>query len=409
VTDAPRRVAYLVNRYPAVSHTFIRREIAGVEACGVEVLRYSVRPAGEESLVHPEDRDERARTRVLLEEGVAAFAWAVFSALLARPLRFARALGAAWRLGGRSPQGRLRHLAYVAEACLLVRRLRRAGASHLHAHFGTNPAAVAMLCRILGGPPYSFTAHGSELFADPGAHSIGEKVAHSAFAVAVCEFGRSRMASCAAPSDAGRLRVVRCGVDRAYLEARPVPPPGRPRLVCVGRLSEEKGHLVLLEAAAALRAAGRALEVALVGDGPLRAALEARIRALGLEAVVKVCGAMDGDGVRREIEAARALVLPSFGEGLPVVIMEAFALGRPVIATAVAGIPELVEPGRSGWLVPPGSAEALASAMAEVLDAPATALAAMGACGRAAVLERHDAAREAARLAAWFRGEEGGP
>jgi glycosyltransferase involved in cell wall biosynthesis len=401
--DRPLRVAYLVNQYPTTSHTFIRREIAGVEACGVEVLRYSIREHPGD-LVHPEDLRERERTKILLHRSLAG---GFLRVALTRPARLLGTLAAAWRMGGRSPSGRLRHLAYVAEACVLLGEFRRWPVDHLHAHFGTNPAAVALLCRLLGGPPYSFTAHGSELFTSPESHSVGEKVSGAAFAVAVCEFGRSQMERATEPVHRDRIRIVHCGVDRAFLEAPAVPVPDRPRLVVVGRLSEEKGQRILVAAAARLKGEGRAFEVVLVGDGPLRGALEEQIRSLGLGQMVRLTGSLDGEGVRREILGAQGLVVPSLGEGLPVVLMEAFALGRPAIATSVAGIPELVLPGVSGWLVPAGSEEALAGAMRELFQTAPARLAEMGQAGRRLVEERHDAAREASRLVRLFRGEKG--
>jgi glycosyltransferase involved in cell wall biosynthesis len=141
----------------------------------------------------------------------------------------------------------------------------------------------------------------------------------------------------------------------------------------------------------------------LAGDGPLRPVVEERVRKLGLEGRVKLAGWMGADQVREAILASRALVLPSFSEGLPVVLMEALALGRPIIATSLSGIPELVKPGTNGWLVPAGSAEALAPAMREALEASPARLDAMGHAGAALVAERHDSTREARKLLALLR------
>jgi glycosyltransferase involved in cell wall biosynthesis len=166
----------------------------------------------------------------------------------------------------------------------------------------------------------------------------------------------------------------------------------------IGRLSEQKGQLLLVEAAARLRDLGRSFEVAIIGGGPLEEAVTERIRQLRLEAVVKLLGWKSGAEVREELIASRALVLPSFAEGLPVVIMEALALGRAVISTYVAGIPELVRPGESGWLVPAGSVEELSQAMGEALDASHEELARMGCLGRERVVAEHDVRVEAKRL-----------
>jgi len=395
-------VAYLVNQYPKISHTFIRREIAAVERAGVTVVRFSIRPAPEQ-LTSAEDVTEQARTRVVVTAGGWRLAAAVVLTALATPCRFAKALRTAWRMGLRSDRGLLRHMAYLAEACLLRRWLGECGAAHLHAHFGTNPAAVALLCRLLGGPPYSFTIHGSEEWDRPTLLSLKDKVHMAEFVVAVSSYVRSQIYRWASSSDWHKVVVVRCGLDEFFLRAPPTPPPASPRLVCVGRLRSEKGQLLLIEAAAELARRGTDFGMVLVGDGEQRSEIEAAIRHHGLAERVTISGWASSEEVRRQITGARALVLPSLMESLPVVIMEAFAVGRPVIATYVGGIPELVENGKCGWLVPAGSVEALAEAMRDALTAPVERLEEMGREGARRVAMWHDASAEGRKLAALFR------
>jgi glycosyltransferase involved in cell wall biosynthesis len=268
----------------------------------------------------------------------------------------------------------------------------------------TNPATVALLCRLLGGPPYSFTVHGPEEFDKPESLGMAEKIRGAAFVVAVSSFGRSQLWRWARHEDWEKVKVVRCGLGADLIGAAPTPVTAAPRLLCIARLSEQKGHLLLVEAAARLAAEGRRFELVLAGDGPLRATIERLVRLHGLDAHVRITGWVSGERVREELVASRALVQPSFAEGLPVVLMEALALARPVVTTYVAGIPELVEPGVSGWLVPAGDVDALAAAMREALDATPARLDAMGRAGRERVVERHDAAREAALLATHFAG-----
>jgi glycosyltransferase involved in cell wall biosynthesis len=199
------------------------------------------------------------------------------------------------------------------------------------------------------------------------------------------------------------VKVVHCGLDPDYFDtAASAPPPAR-RLVCVGRLTEQKGQSLLVEAAARLRASGEDFELVLAGDGHMRPAIEALIAKHNLQSCVRITGWISGDQVRREIEAARALVLPSFAEGLPVVLMEAMALHRPVISTYVAGIPELVTSGEHGWLVPAGDIDALEQAMRACLAASPADLARMGDAAFARVKERHHIDIEAAKLATLFR------
>lgn len=405
-TTAPLRIAHLVNQYPKVSHSFIRREIAALEALGAEVDRIAVR-TGREGLADPADLAEADRTHGVLAQGAARLLLDAAAEALRAPGAFARTLGLAWRLGGRSERGRLVHLIYLAEAAHVARRCRTRGVRHLHAHFGTNSATVAMLAAGLARIPWSFTVHGPEEFDRPQTLALDEKAARAAFVAAISSYGRSQLMRWTRPADWAKIAVVRCGIDPTAFDDGGAPPPAAPHLVCVGRLSEQKGHLLLLDAAAEVAREVPGFRLTLVGDGELRGAVEARIRALGLEDVVEITGWADEAEVRRRILAARALVSASFAEGLPVVFMEALALRRPVVATAIAGVPELVD-AACGWVVPAGSEAALAGAMRAALTAEPARLAEMGREGRARVEARHDRRTEAARLLSLIRGAQGG-
>jgi colanic acid/amylovoran biosynthesis glycosyltransferase len=397
------RIAYLVNQYPKVSHSFIRREILALERRGVEVVRIALR-VWDGELLDEEDQLERERTRYVLREGAPALLLALTRMLLTRPVCLMRALALAWRMGRRADRPRPVHLAYLAEACRIEPWLREAGIEHLHAHFGTNSAEVAMLVRTLGGPPWSFTVHGPEEFDKRDLIGLADKIRHCAFVVAISSYGRSQLYRCVEHGHWPKVNVVHCGLEPTFLATPARPPSGARRLVCVGRLCEQKGQQLLVEAVQRLSALGEDFDLVLAGDGEMRADIEALIARYGLQARVRITGWISGEQVREEILAARALVLPSFAEGLPVVIMEAMALRRPVISTFVAGIPELVQPGRHGWLVPAGDVEALAHAMQACLDAPAHQLAGMGEAAHSRVRERHNVDIEAAKLAKLFHG-----
>lgn len=395
-------VAYLVNAYPKVSHSFVRREIAALEALGQPILRVSIRPP--EKLVDAEDLAEEKRTTVLLDRRTVVAA--ALRALL-EPTSLFRALRAAGSMAGAAGGGLAgwcRHGVYLAEACRLRELLAGAGATHLHAHFGTNPAAVARLCRLLGGPTYSFTVHGPEEFDRPVQLSLAGKAADARFVACVSSFGRSQLMRWLDPAHWRRIAVVRCGLDAAYLGSRPEPEASAPAgslLVCVGRLCEQKGQHLLIEALALLAHRGVDVRLRLVGDGPMRAELEAAAADRGVDDRVEFTGNASAEAVRAHLLEARAMVLPSFAEGLPVVLMEAMALRRPVITTFIAGIPELVD-SDCGWVVPAGDVEGLARAMAEALLAEPAALAAKGEAGRRRVLESHDIDRIAADLLGRF-------
>jgi colanic acid/amylovoran biosynthesis glycosyltransferase len=361
----------------------------------------------DDALADPGDRAERRHTRYVLRAGIFVLLRDVVSTFIRTPARFLAALGLALRMAWRAERPLPYHLAYLAEACRVAAWLRESGALHLHAHFGTNSAEVAMLAHALGGPAYSFTVHGPEEFDAPRCLGLAEKVRRSAFVVAISAYGRSQLYRWVEAAQWPKISVVHCGLEASFHEVAPAPLPEVPRVVCVGRLCEQKGQRLLVEAAARLAAKGIALEVVLAGDGELRAELEALIQMHDLGRVVRITGWLSSRQVREEILAARALVLPSLAEGLPVVLMEAMALRRPVLTTYVAGIPELVRPGENGWLVPSGDVDELAAALEDLLLRPAAELRAMGEAARRRALERHSIDTEAAKLAALFSAAAG--
>jgi len=397
------RIAYFINQYPKVSHSFIRREILALERQGFEVLRIALR-GWNEQLADAEDRSEQVRTRYILEGGVLPLLGACVRTLARSPLRFLDALILALRMGWRGARPLPYHLAYLAEACRMLPWLRSFGAVHVHAHFGTNSAEVAMLAHALGGPPYSFTVHGPEEFDQPQFLGISEKVSRAAFVVAISSYGRSQLYRWIPHAHWPRVKVVHCGLEPAFHAIAPVASPAAPRLVCVGRLCAQKGQLLLIEAAARLAAKGIRFELVLAGDGEMRAEIDRMIARYGLVQQVRVTGWISSDQVRNEILGARALVLPSFAEGLPVVLMEAMALHRPVLTTYVAGIPELVRAGENGWLFPAGDIDELVAALEDFLSRSPEELGCMGNAAHERVLARHCIDIAATRLAGFFNG-----
>jgi colanic acid/amylovoran biosynthesis glycosyltransferase len=396
------RIAYLINQYPFISHSFIRREILALERQGHQVFRISVRGWAED-LQGEEDRLERTLTRYVLRDGAAPLILAFLRTLFNHPIRLMKALSLAWQLGRRADRPLHFHLIYLFEACLVAEWLSSEKAEHLHVHFGTNSAEVGMLVHELSGVPWSFTVHGPEEFDKPQFIGLAEKIRRSSFVVAVSSFGRSQLFRNVSHDHWDKIKVVHCGIEPSFYADAPKPLTADRRLVCVGRLCEQKGQLLLLDAARRLSERGIEFELVMAGDGEMRGELETLIVRYQLQNMVRITGWISSNQVRDEILAARALVLPSFAEGLPVVLMEAMALGRPVISTFVAGIPELIDSGEHGWLIPAGDIEALATAMQICLDTPAETLARMGYAARKRVLERHDVDKEAAKLIDLFQ------
>jgi colanic acid/amylovoran biosynthesis glycosyltransferase len=396
---AGSKLVYLVSKYPSITHTFIRREIKALEAIGFDIQRVSVRDGG--PLVDPVDHEERQKTIRLLD-GASRLVTGVLWALLRYPSGFFSAVVLAARLSVRSDRSALYHLAYLVEACVLARVLHRSEARHIHAHFGTNPAEVAMLAAAISGVSYSFTVHGYDEYDRPEFLGLGLKTRRALFVACVSFYGRAQMLRWCDMADRDKIHLVRCGLDMDALAAPHAAKPCLPRFVCVARLCREKAQETLISAAALLMARGRLFEIVIVGDGETRAELERMVTGEDLEGHVRLTGWLSGPDVRLQMQEARALVVPSFAENLPVVMMEAMALCRPVIATFIAGIPELVVPDQTGWLVPASSVEALADAMEACLDTSDAEMARMGEAARTRVQAMHDVAKEASKLAQLF-------
>ena len=396
------RISYFVNQYPKVSHSFIRREILALERQGFDVQRIALR-GWRDVAPDPEDDIEKGRTRYVLRSGMWALLSATLRVLITSPLRFGIALTLALRMAYRADRPLPYHLVYLAEACKMLPWLRDFNSQHMHAHFGTNSTEVAMLAHVLGGPGFSFTVHGPEEFDKPEFIGLDEKILRARFVVAVSSYGRSQLFRWIKHAQWPKVQVVHCGIEAAFLGVTASAPPDVRRLVCVGRLCEQKGQLLLIQAMAILAQRGVVFELVLAGDGPMRGDIEALANQHGLQSRLRITGWIGSEQVRSEILAARALALPSFAEGLPVAIMEAMALRRPVLTTAIAGIPELVRQGESGWLFAAGDVDELANAISSCLSTSVEALAEMGDLAHARVLQRHAVDTEAGKLASHIR------
>ncbi len=388
-----------------VSHTFIRREILELERQGVEVDRFALR-GWDAEIVDPQDQIERGQTRYTLKDGLLPLCGSMLRCLGRSPGQFWQALKAAMSMSRNSIRPWPYHLIYLAQACRIREWLHDRPADHLHAHFGTNPAEIALLVHLLGGPGYSFTIHGMDEADNAQQLAFDRKVKEARFVATISAFTRSQLMRHVSPELWPKIKVVHCGLSAEAFTDAPQPKPATPIFLCIGRLSPEKGHLILLEAFAAVLKDCPEPRLVLAGDGALRDQIEARLEALGLKASVRITGWISSDQIFQEIAACHTLVQPSFIEGLPVVIMEAMAQGRPVISTYVAGIPELVRPGETGWLVPAGNQDDLAQAMRESLATSSADRARMGKQALKRVRARHSIETEVKKLRMYFGGED---
>lgn len=392
-------IAYLTSQYPRATDTFIREEVAGLRQMGFNVHPFSIRRPDTSQWISDEIRAEGQRTCFLLALSPVRLAGAALRALVSKPGRFIDTLGLCFKTGAPGVRWRVRQMAYFFEACALAEEMARRGVRHLHNHMGENSANVAMLASNLSGIPYSLTIHGPYIFFAPRQWALGEKIRRSAFTACITSFCRSQCMIFTPAEAWDRMSVVHCGLNERFLGEAAGPVTDEPQLVNVGRLCAEKGQLLLVKAMAELKRLGVAAQLVLVGDGEMRGDVESEIGRHGLGDRVRITGWVDSDRVRQEVAAARALVSCSFAEGLPRVVIEALGLGRPVVGTAIAGMPELVIPGENGWLVPAGSIDALVKAMREAIETPAARLTAMGEAGRARVLAEFDARIEQGKLA----------
>lgn len=394
------RIAYLTSQYPATSHTFIRREVSALRAAGMDLQTFSVRAPGAAELKSATDQQEAAQTFTLLRQSPAAFARAHLGELLRRPGRYLRTLLLAMRHRAPGLKPALLSLAHFAEAILLTAELRRRGIDHLHNHFANSGATVGLLASRQAGIRWSFTIHGISEFDYPAGLLLGDKIAAASFVACVSYFGRAQAYRLVESAEWSKLSVVRCGLELDQLPEVQQGARARTRLILVGRLSAEKGIAGLLEALAMLAPTERP-DLAIVGDGPLRAELDIMVARLGLGEVVTFLGRLPEAETLAAIAGSDALVLPSFMEGLPIVLMEAMALGKPVIATRVAGIPELVRDGENGLLFTPSDWAALADKIA-ALAADDALRQRFGSAGKETIAAEFDIRQSAARLLRLF-------
>lgn len=405
------RIAYLVSRYPAPSHAFLSREVAGLRAAGVEVETISVRRPEPDSLLTEEDRAEAERTFHVLPAGPLRLLAAHLSELARGPQRYALTLARALRLAAPGLRAKLWALFYFAEAMVVRRHCRRRSTSHVHAvQFADGAGDVALLCAHRayrrGSEPseerkwsFSLAVHGPGELYEVRRYGLAEKVRRAHLVVVPSEFTRSQLLAQVEEWHRERIAVVHMGVDLERY--RPRPDSGRTgsgaRVLCVARLVRHKGHATLLRALAALRAEGLRLETRLVGEGPARAELEDLAAELGIADQVELLGAVGQDALPALYSEADVFCLPTLAETVGVVNMEAMATGMAVVSSGLMGVPELIDDGADGVLVTPGRVGELAAALRALAEDPGRR-AELGAAARRKVEAGFDSRAEAARL-----------
>jgi colanic acid/amylovoran biosynthesis glycosyltransferase len=395
-----QQLAYLTSQYPAASHTFIRREVEALRELGWSIGTFSVRRPGADEAVSDADKTETNGTFYLLGQSPVSFVTAHAATFFARPGQYLKTLKLA--LGHRAPgaRGLFLGFAHFAESVLLARELKKRGTTHLHNHFANSAATVGLLASKLLGIRWSFTMHGISETDYPAGLMLGRKIEAAEFVACVSWFGRAQGMRLVGQDHWSKIHVIRCGLPFDRIPKKRPTETTRQTMISVGRLSPEKGQAGLLQAFAKLRAAHPELQLRLVGDGPDRASLETLAKELGLSDAVTFAGRLPEGETLAEIARADLLVLPSFMEGLPIVLMEAMAAGVPIIASRVAGIPELVEDDETGLLFTPSNWDELALRINLLLgdDALRTRLTEKAKVKVASEFDRRKCAEQLARL-----------
>lgn len=401
MSSAPR-LAYLTSAFARPSDTFVRSEVDRLRARGLQVQTFSIRRPNVGDDADENVRQHQADTDYILEAGPWQLIFSAIACAVSHPIRFLQAKHLAWQTRAPGIENWILQSIYLVEAAYLARRLRSAELTHIHNHIGENSATVAMLAAHLAEVPYSLTIHGPGIFTRPHRWALGIKLDLAAFTACISSFCRSQCMMYADPSTWPRLHVVRCAVGEPFLDEPQRATSTPPTIVCVGRLCVEKAQRLLVDAAAQLAAESTEFRLILVGDGPEREAIDKIIRQQQLHGIVEIAGWQSSTQIKSLLQRATALALPSFAEGLPIVIMEALALECPVISTNIAAIGELVEAGKCGWLLPPGDLDALVEALREAISLSADQLASFGAHGRERVFALHHPDRQAEQLVNLF-------
>jgi glycosyltransferase involved in cell wall biosynthesis len=394
------RIGYLTSQYPATSHTFISREVAGLRKLGVQLDTFSIRSPSAAELADEAIAAESRNSFTVLEQPTTRIIGAQLATLLTDPVGYFRTFGLA--LSHRPPglRGFGLALAHFAEAVVLARELKRQGITRLHNHFANSAATVGYLATRVLKMPWSFTLHGISETDYPAGLLLGRKIEAADFVACVSYFGRAQAMRLVTPDHWPKLRVVRCGLPLSELPEH-AGSTAVTRIIAVGRLSPEKGQAGLLEVFAEIGRDHHDVELILVGDGPEADRLHALATTLGISERVRFAGRLGEEDTLNEIAAADILVLPSFMEGLPIVLMEAMAVGTAVVASRVAGIPELVEDDKNGLLFTPSDWDALAKCIRRLVDDVALREK-LAENGRAVVAEEFDVDRSAERLRELF-------
>ena len=400
----PPALAYLTSQYPMLSMIFVLREIVQLRRSGLRIETASISaPDRASDAMTVEERDEAARTYAIKSHGLGGVVAGHLSALVAHPAGYLRGWALAFRLARLDVRRLAFNLAYFTEALMVGRWMHAKALRHLHVHLMSQPATVGMFVKRVFGVGLSITVHGPDEFYDAPGQYLSEKVDAADFVCCISHYARSQLMRLSPVEHWSKLVVCRLGVDpqvfQAVAKADGAPPF---RILCVGRLTPAKGQHLLIDAVARLSAEGRKVHLHVVGAGVDRESLERHIARFEVGRQVTLEGAVNQDRIRAFYAMADAFCIPSFAEGIPIVLMEAMAMQIPCVTTHITGIPELIRNGVDGLLVAPSDLDGLVDALKALIDDPDLCRR-LGASGRQRVIEHYDLAANVERLAQQFR------
>lgn len=394
------KVAYLTGEYPRATDTFIQREVLGLRSLGLDVETFSIREPDKKHLVGVEQIAEQEKTYYVLPINILKLVMSHLWLLFKFPNNYFETFRVVLQTSQPGIRGLLYQIFYFLESGLLAREICKRDIDHLHNHIASSSCTVAMLAAALGRFKFSFTMHGPHIFFEPRRWRLDEKIKRAKFVACISHFCRSQGMIFVKPEHWDKMPIIRCGVDLELFEPSTHQGKGN-RLLYIGRLAVEKGLPIVLESLTKLLPQYPDIVLTVVGDGADRTFLEDMATQVGLGGNVKFVGYQSQAAVREFLKQTDIFVLPSFAEGIPVVLMEAMAMGVPVVATQIAGISELVESGKSGYLVPPGDSVMLASAVSELMS-KADMRSQMGLAGRHKVEAEFNIRKSVFTLKEWF-------
>jgi colanic acid/amylovoran biosynthesis glycosyltransferase len=385
------RIAYLVSQYPAYSHTFILREVQQLRQLGVSIVVASINlPDRSFEKLTDIERNEAEQTFYVKSQGLLNATAALGKTLLLNPIGLLKGLKHVIKLGGLDIKRLLYHVFYLVEAMLLGHWMRSQKITHLHVHFATPAASVGMLVKTVFGYSFSFTVHGPDEFYDAPGYNLPEKILAADFVFCISHYARSQVMKLSPVHAWSKFDICRLGVDpERFKPLTKVNETEYCNLLCVGRLTPAKGQAILLESLAQLKNEGVFITLTLVGMGPDEQSLRKYAEFLGIGLQVTFTGAVDQDHILNYYKAADIFILPSFAEGLPVVLMEAMAMEIPCITTAITGVPELIVNGQNGLLVYAADTDGLTKAIRLLAFNPVLRQQ-LGRAGRETILADYD-------------------